>query len=41
MEDAFGPYLRCYSGCWQRDLLLPPPETLALLVRIESYKGSG
>jgi hypothetical protein len=32
--DAFGDRLFCRNGCWQLDLLAPPPKDLALVIEI-------
>ena len=37
LQDKDGPYLRCFLGCYQKDLLQSPPEELALRMKVASH----
>ena len=39
LQDKDGPYLRCFLGCYQKDLLQSPPEELALRMKVPSAQG--
>ena len=38
LADDFGPYLRCYMGCFQQDLLADTPEHLAFLTQVADHQ---
>ena len=37
LQDKDGPYLRCFLGCWGKDLLQAPPEELALRMKVAAH----